>query len=255
MKPDRRGFTLAELLIVIAIIAVLVTVGIPVFGSSLTDAKSATCAANRRSLCGELMYEHLLSPDTTPRTALTDEEKDMYACPTGGTITAEFDTATGRYTVNCSKHASGILSPAQIQGVFDSMGYDIFTALRPGGTKYSAALSDPNSDASRAVAELTAKGIDLPSMGIKTWGFGTEKLWWTTVDITQYSTSEKIPVIVYNNSASGQKFSVRYGKRDSQDQLVWRSGSSGNVTGSNGSVIGNISYEDALAEYNRLISP
>ena len=33
MKINRKGFTLAELLIVVAIIAVLVAVAIPVFGS------------------------------------------------------------------------------------------------------------------------------------------------------------------------------------------------------------------------------
>lgn len=33
MKINRKGFTLAELLIVVAIIAVLVAVAIPIFGS------------------------------------------------------------------------------------------------------------------------------------------------------------------------------------------------------------------------------
>ena len=35
MKKSREGFTLAELLIVIAIIAVLVAVAIPIFGSQI----------------------------------------------------------------------------------------------------------------------------------------------------------------------------------------------------------------------------
>ncbi|MGO4946443.1 type IV pilin protein [Blautia sp. Sow4_E7] len=38
MKKSRKGFTLAELLIVVAIIAVLVAVAIPVFGSQLEKA-------------------------------------------------------------------------------------------------------------------------------------------------------------------------------------------------------------------------
>ena len=35
MKKKRKGFTLAELLIVVAIIAVLVAIGIPIFTSQL----------------------------------------------------------------------------------------------------------------------------------------------------------------------------------------------------------------------------
>ena len=38
MKKSRKGFTLAELLIVVAIIAVLVAVAIPVFGNQLEKA-------------------------------------------------------------------------------------------------------------------------------------------------------------------------------------------------------------------------
>lgn len=41
MKISRKGFTLAELLIVVAIIAVLVAVAIPVFGSQLEKSREA----------------------------------------------------------------------------------------------------------------------------------------------------------------------------------------------------------------------
>ena len=44
-----KGFTLIEMLVVIAIIAVLVAIIIPVVGNSTTKAKAATDAANLRS--------------------------------------------------------------------------------------------------------------------------------------------------------------------------------------------------------------
>ena len=55
MKRDsaRRGFTLVEMLVVIAIIAVLVAVIVPTVSSSTAKAKAATDAANLRSIYGE----------------------------------------------------------------------------------------------------------------------------------------------------------------------------------------------------------
>ena len=53
MKNNRKGFTLAELLIVVAIIAVLVAIAIPVFTSELTKAKEAVDLANLRSAYAE----------------------------------------------------------------------------------------------------------------------------------------------------------------------------------------------------------
>lgn len=48
----RKGFTLIEMLVVIAIIAVLVAIVIPTVTSATTKAKAATDAANLRSIMG-----------------------------------------------------------------------------------------------------------------------------------------------------------------------------------------------------------
>lgn len=52
-KENKKGFTLAELLIVVAIIAVLVAVSIPIFTGQLEKARQATTAANLRSAYAE----------------------------------------------------------------------------------------------------------------------------------------------------------------------------------------------------------
>lgn len=50
MKKREKGFTLMEMLIVVAIIAVLVAIAIPVFSGSLEKSRQAVDAANARSL-------------------------------------------------------------------------------------------------------------------------------------------------------------------------------------------------------------
>ena len=49
VRERREGFTMAELLIVVAIIAVLVAIAIPVFTTQLNKANAATDLANIRS--------------------------------------------------------------------------------------------------------------------------------------------------------------------------------------------------------------
>lgn len=59
MKKNNKGFTLAELLIVVAIIAVLVAVAIPVFTTQLEKSREATDIANVRSAYAEAISEYL----------------------------------------------------------------------------------------------------------------------------------------------------------------------------------------------------
>lgn len=62
---NKKGFTLAELLIVVAIIAVLVAIAIPIFSSQLEKAKEATDAANIRAAYAEVSTEALTDDATT----------------------------------------------------------------------------------------------------------------------------------------------------------------------------------------------
>ena len=58
-KMNKKGFTLAELLIVVAIIAVLVAIAIPVFTTQLEKSRQATDLANIRSSYAEAMAQYL----------------------------------------------------------------------------------------------------------------------------------------------------------------------------------------------------
>jgi len=60
---DKKGFTLMEMLIVVAIIAVLIAIAIPTFSSQLNKANIATDQANVRSAYAVMQTCKLLSTD------------------------------------------------------------------------------------------------------------------------------------------------------------------------------------------------
>ncbi len=62
MKRNNKGFTLAELLIVVAIVAVLVSISIPLFNGKLKKTKLATNQANIRAAKAAAYAEYLTNP-------------------------------------------------------------------------------------------------------------------------------------------------------------------------------------------------
>ena len=58
-KKKRNGFTLAELLIVVAIIAVLVAVSIPIFTGQIDKARASTDMANVRAAKAASVTEYM----------------------------------------------------------------------------------------------------------------------------------------------------------------------------------------------------
>lgn len=69
MRKNEKGFTLAELLIVVAIIGVLVAISIPIFTSQLEKSREAVDEANLRSLYAETVAA-VLGEDTNATTTM-----------------------------------------------------------------------------------------------------------------------------------------------------------------------------------------
>ena len=65
MKKNNKGFTLMEMLIVVAIIAILIAIMIPTFTAQLEKAREAADLANIRSAYAEAMVESLTSTTGT----------------------------------------------------------------------------------------------------------------------------------------------------------------------------------------------
>ena len=86
---NKKGFTLAELLIVVAIIGVLVAISIPIFTSQLEKARESVDVSNLRAAYAVGQAEALTS---SPSTAVT-----KYYNPSTGTL-AETKTTCGKGT-------------------------------------------------------------------------------------------------------------------------------------------------------------
>ena len=70
-KLNKKGFTLAELLVVVAISGVLVAISIPIFTSQLEKAREATDMANIRAAYAEVVADGLTDPTHTYSTTVS----------------------------------------------------------------------------------------------------------------------------------------------------------------------------------------
>ena len=122
-KGNNKGFTLAELLIVVAIIAVLVAIAIPVFTSQLEKSREATDAANVRSAYAEVVTHYL--SDASVITISVDAKQAQSGWQTNPqpVIVVQGDgkqediswsaktAPSGKYTVTMSVDSKGVATP------------------------------------------------------------------------------------------------------------------------------------------------
>ena len=140
MMKNRKGFTLMEMLIVVAIIAILVIIAIPTFNSALAKARAATDVANIRSGYAaaqvEAMTEGLKDKDGKDATTVTyilqqegsvkkDGTNDAtpYACVGASANAASGTTIGGRVAVGTgglewTKGATITYTVTETDGVF-----------------------------------------------------------------------------------------------------------------------------------------
>ena len=85
---NSKGFTLMEMLIVVAIIAVLVAIAIPTFTTSLNKARVATDEANIRSGYASLMAEILTNQYDVEAGKAEDVKEQTFYLQKDGTVAA-----------------------------------------------------------------------------------------------------------------------------------------------------------------------
>ncbi len=97
-KQNKKGFTLAELLIVVAIIGVLVAISIPIFNNQLRKARMATNQANARAGYAAAVAEYISMGEPQP----ADNWAFTYDVTTGKVIAYE------NYTINRTIPGGGL---------------------------------------------------------------------------------------------------------------------------------------------------
>lgn len=80
VRENKKGFTLAELLVVVAIVGILVAISIPVFTAQLSKARKATNQANLRAAKAAAVAQYM-----TDEMEKSDTAEVMY----------DYDLATG----------------------------------------------------------------------------------------------------------------------------------------------------------------
>lgn len=100
---NKKGFTLMEMLIVVAIIAVLVAIAIPVFNGALTKSKEAADVANVRATYAEWQTAMLTENTKAP----ADKDAFLKGPDTKGTLTLNYPdkltVTNGTITYTASK--------------------------------------------------------------------------------------------------------------------------------------------------------
>ena len=149
-RLDKKGFTLIEMLVVIAIIAVLVAIIIPVVVSSTDKAEAAADAANLRSVLGEA--NSLL----------------MMKDPTGSILqTAEFDTGECKTFPGADMYILYV-NPGFIKIYYENngsyYGLDYFADIAEKGTTSLTGLSETDAAKTQDGTTPTWYNVSHPEM-------------------------------------------------------------------------------------------
>lgn len=107
-RLNKKGFTLAELLVVVAIIAVLVAISIPIFTGQLEKAREATDQANLRSAYAEVVSSALT--ETPSSSNVQTDGKGNY------TATVEASQTKEGWTGGASVDIGGVDVAAKTSG-------------------------------------------------------------------------------------------------------------------------------------------
>ena len=108
MKKQKKGFTLVEIMIVVAIIGLLAAIAIPSFINARTKTQTNSCLNNLRLIDGAMQqyaldHTNAVAADFTALVGTGAYIKDTPVCPGGGAYTLP-STLSGK--TSCNVHGT-----------------------------------------------------------------------------------------------------------------------------------------------------
>lgn len=260
MKQNKNGFTLMEMLIVIAIIAVLIAVAIPVFASQLEKAREATDLANVRSAYAQVSTEALLGDsEATVTVNLKQKQADWQSVDPvniGGIVHSKSQGDTENWKGVAAPNGTCVVSYKEDYGIilnwsgkadpskpkypFNTTVTDFFPLLydtefwKNGSigtnTNFEFDSRCPDSQyVPSIITEINKLNNSLLQQRDCTWAYlgdgrkGQEAnryLFWTSLDTDKVGAGNKIPVIIQTGNGKYYVSETKTGKRNGKKYVT-----------------------------------
>lgn len=258
MKQNKNGFTLMEMLIVIAIIAVLIAVAIPVFASQLEKAREATDLANVRSAYAQVSTEALLGDsEATVTVNLKQKQADWQSVDPvniGGIVHSKSQGDTKNWIGVAAPNGTCVVSYKEDYGIiltwsgkadpsepkypFNTNETDFFPLLyetefwqdMKNNTNFEFDSRCPDSQyVPSIITEINKLNNSLLQQRDCTWAYlgdgrkGQEAnryLFWTSLDTDKVGAGNKIPVIIQTGNGKYYVSETKTGKRNGKKYVT-----------------------------------
>lgn len=258
MKQNKNGFTLMEMLIVIAIIAVLIAVAIPVFASQLEKAREATDLANVRSAYAQVSTEALLGDsEATVTVNLKQKQADWQSVDPvniGGIVHSKSQGDTKNWIGVAAPNGTCVVSYKEDYGIiltwsgkadpsepkypFNTNETDFFPLLyetefwqdMKNNTNFEFDSRCPDSKFVPSItAEINKLNNSLLQQDDCTWAYlgdGRDRheadryLFWTSLNTDTVGAGKEIPVIIQTGDGKYYVSETKTGKRNGKDYVT-----------------------------------
>ena len=280
MKKQKNGFTLIELVVVIAVLGILAALGIMRISDSMASARGSKVVGDLRTLDSAItIYNTTSATALTSLDQLADNEIATVPTPPKGDFTVvttagtekSYDAATynaGAYTYDattqralfCGHPVEYYLAGDATAKTFADYASDIDTIMKTAVTTANSMDSTVNGSTrvKNVLAALKAQSIDSSVLG-SSWRYvkANNTIYYTSTDISALTNGTSVNVIAYNGNNG------TYSVYTSQVKTQTYSGVNNNqpyniINTDNGTIklatstSTNLTYTEALAIYNSL---